>query len=146
MKFVRITAVAGTLSAVVTLSGCATALTSTQKSELRGYEAKGLMVQEKTPSTGAVLGILPGGGSFYAQEPWLGVVNLLMWPLSVLWDPFSGYQGSEAINYRETKAVVGKSMNKELQALADEKAMGSLSEEQYVLRRREIEKKYSPDA
>ena len=34
---------------------------------------------------------MPGGGSFYGREYGLGVVNLLFWPLSSLWDPVSGH-------------------------------------------------------
>src|ERR1022692_915926 len=94
------------LLAVVTFSGCATMLTSEQKREYHDYQAKGLVVQEKSPGAGAALGILPGGGSFYARAYGWGVVNLLMWPISILWDPVSGYEGSVTINYYATKASV----------------------------------------
>ena len=146
MKFVRVLAVSGVVSVGVILSGCASSLNSMQKSELRGYEAKGLAVEEKTPSTGAVLGILPGGGSFYAREYGYGIANLLLWPLSVLWDPVSGYQGSLALNYHATKASVGKAMGKEIQALEDEFTLKQIDTEQYIMRKREIERRYSPDA
>ena len=88
----------------VSLGGCATPLNSAQKREYQGYQARGIAIEEKNPGTGADLGLLPGGGSFYNREYGFGVVNLLFWPLSILWDPISGYDGSLSINYFATKA------------------------------------------
>ncbi|HEY0913935.1 MAG TPA: hypothetical protein VGE22_03600 [Solimonas sp.] len=136
----------GAVGMGVILSGCASSLNSMQKSELRGYEAKGLAVEEKAPGAGAALGILPGGGSFYVREYGYGIVNLLFWPLSILWDPVSGYQGSMALNYHATRASVSKAMNKELQVLEDQLALKQIDTEQYIMRKREIERRYSPDA
>jgi len=90
----------------VALSGCAKGLTPSQTREYRSMEANGIETQEKNPTTGALLGLLPGGGSFYAREPGLGVLNLLLWPLSILWDPISGYDGSMAINYQMSVADI----------------------------------------
>ena len=56
-------------------AGCASGLNSQQKAELRHYEANGLAVEEKSPGTGAALGLLPGGGSFYGREYGLAVVD-----------------------------------------------------------------------
>lgn len=145
MKFLRVGFVVVGVCLGAALGGCATPLNSMQKSELRGYEVKGLAVTEKDPGVGAALGILPGGGSFYVREYGMGVVNLLLWPASVLWDPVSGYQGAENLNYYATKAAVNKAMGKEMQGLEDDKALGAVNTEQYILRRRDIEKKYSPD-
>lgn len=134
--------IAATLACVV-LSGCATSLNSAQKQELRTWESKNLAVQEKDPATGAALGILPGFGSFYAREYGYGVLNLLLWPLSVLWDPVSGYEGSQTINYYATKQVVNAKQMKEMKALDDELTLGSISKEMYIKRKREIEDRYS---
>lgn len=132
-------------AAVALLSGCATPLNSAQKSELHAYQAKGLEVQEKTPQTGAVLGILPGCGSFYARQYGLGVVNLLVWPFSILWDPVSGYEGSQAINYYATKAAADKSLKKEMSLLDDKLTLGQITKEEYIKSKRELEAKYSAD-
>lgn len=43
-------------------------------------------VDVKNPYTGAVFGLLPGGGSFYTGELGLGIADLLTWPISPLWD------------------------------------------------------------
>jgi hypothetical protein len=139
---------AGVLAGVLLgaiLMGCATPLNSVQKAELMGYRAKGLEIKEKNPTTGAVLGILPGFGSFYAREPAFGVINLLLWPISILWDPISGYQGSEAINYSATKATLDKKMHKELKDLDDELASGAIQKDDFFKKKKEIEHKYSPD-
>lgn len=76
-----------TAAALITLTtGCATGLNSAQESELASYRAKNLAVEEKSPGLAAGLGLLPGGGSFYGRAYGFGVVNLLFWPLSILWD------------------------------------------------------------
>jgi hypothetical protein len=81
MGIKRIAAVAGI---IMLCTGCATGLNSHQQAELKHFEARGQAVEEKNPGLGAALGILPGGGSFYGREYGFGVVNLLLWPLSIL--------------------------------------------------------------
>ena len=121
------------------IGGCATSLNSVQKQEYQAYQARGLAVEEKEPVAGAFLGLLPGFGSFYAREYGFGIVNLLFWPLSILWDPISGYEGSLSINYFATKAEVTSKMGKELRALDDQLVLGTVTKEDYVRRKREIE-------
>lgn len=128
------------------LVGCATPLTSQQKQDLRFYESKEMVVIEKNPSVGAGLGLLPGFGSFYVREYGAGVVNLLLWPASILWDPISGYEGAQAINYFATKEQVKRKMNRELRLLDDQLTTNQVSREEYVQRKRQIEQKYMPDA
>lgn len=134
-----------TLLASVSLAGCATPLNSMQQSELQGYRAKGLEVTEKHPGTGAALGILPGGGSFYTRHYGLGAVNLLLWPISILWDPISGHDGAESINYYATKAHVNKKQSKEIDELDEKLELKKITMERYVFEKKKIEKKYSPD-
>lgn len=126
------------------LSGCATSLNSAQKDELKAYEVKGLAVKEKSPGTGAALGILPGGGSFYSRHYGIGVINLLLWPASILWDPISGYQGSKFINYYATKTDLEKKRSEEQKMLDDKLVLGQVSKEEFVSQKHEIERKYSP--
>ena len=76
---------------------------------LENLEASGQAVKEKSPGVGVALGFLPGGGSFYTRRYGLGALNLLTWPLSILWDPINGYNGSQTINYYAT--VEQESMN-----------------------------------
>ncbi|MBX9762597.1 MAG: hypothetical protein K2Y24_06140 [Pseudomonadaceae bacterium] len=45
--------------AMLLTTGCASGLNSAQTNEYRSIEANGLAVQEKNPTTGAVLGLLP---------------------------------------------------------------------------------------
>ncbi|MGH8505334.1 MAG: hypothetical protein ACRETM_05135 [Stenotrophobium sp.] len=127
----------------ILLGGCATPLNSVQKHELEVYQVKGLAVDEKDPGAGAALGILPGGGSFYTRNYGLGVVNLLLWPLSILWDPVSGYEGALSINYVVTKTTVDTKRDGELSDLDDQLTLGTISKEDYVRRKREIESHYS---
>ncbi len=93
---------------VYSLSGCAHKLNSVQEMEYQQWKMAGVLIEEKDPNTGMVLGLLPGGGSFYAREPALGVINLLLWPFSILWDPISGYDGAKVINYNMTKFYLNR--------------------------------------
>lgn len=105
-------------------------------------KAENVLIEEKNPTTGAVLGILPGFGSFYAREPGYGIVNLLFWPLSIFWDPVSGYQGSMAINYDLTKYKLKKDMEGEISELDNKLTIGELSNVDYVIAKKKIEQKY----
>ncbi|WP_277052634.1 hypothetical protein [Zestomonas thermotolerans] len=129
--------------AILLTTGCATGLNSAQTTEYRSMEANGLAVQEKNPTTGALLGLLPGGGSFYAREPAFGVLNLLFWPLSVLWDPMSGYDGSMAINYQASKAHIRKSKLAEEKKLQRDFQDGLIDNATYARGMRDIEDKYT---
>lgn len=124
-------------------TGCATGLNSAQKSELDYYDARGMAVTEKSPDLGAALGLLPGGGSFYGREYGFGVVNLLTWPISILWDPVSGYDAARSINYQATKARVNKMQESEFQALDERLTSKEIDLAQYTVERRKIEKKFS---
>lgn len=80
------------------------------------------------------------------REYGAGVVNLLLWPASVLWDPVSGYDGANAINYYATKDAVGRKQKREIKNLEDNVSTGKIPQTDYIKLRREIEEKYSPDA
>tara|TARA_R100001244_G_scaffold15416_2_gene17383 strand:+ start:2277 stop:2690 length:414 start_codon:yes stop_codon:yes gene_type:complete len=129
-----------TLIALTT--GCATGLNSYQKAEFDHFEAKGMVIEEKKPGLGAALGLLPGGGSFYGRSYGFGVVNLLFWPLSILWDPVSGYDASTAINYHATKAHISRLQSQELDKLDSELASGQIDLTQYTLQKRKVDEKY----
>jgi len=133
-----------TLAFVV--SGCATPLSSAQKRDMKFYQSKGLVVEEKNPGTAAGLGLLPGFGSFYVREYGAGIVNLLFWPASILWDPVSGYDGANVINYYATKDAISRKQKREIKNLEDSVATGKTPQADYIKLRREIEDKYTPDA
>lgn len=130
------------VTAMALTSGCASGLNSYQKAELDHYEAKGLVIEEKSPGAGAALGLLPGGGSFYGRSYGLGVVNLLFWPLSILWDPVSGYDAATAINYHATKVHVDELRSKEMDSLDDQLAGGEIDMTKYTLQKRKIDDKF----
>lgn len=139
MKLVKASALAISLAL---LGGCASGLNSMQEREYQAMKAENVLIEEKNPTTGAVLGILPGFGSFYAREPGYGIVNLLFWPLSIFWDPVSGYQGSMAINYDLTKYKLKKDMEGEISELDNKLTIGELSNVDYVIAKKKIEQKY----
>jgi len=124
-------------------SGCASGLNSYEKAEMRTYQARGLAVEEKDPGAAAALGLLPGGGSFYGREYGWGVVNLLFWPASILWDPVSGHSAAEAINYTATKAHVARLEEADMSDLDDQLQTGQIDLTQYTLEKGKINRKYA---
>jgi len=125
--------------------GCAAGLTSAQKREFVAYQSRGLAMEEKNPGAAAAFGLLPGGGSFYTRQYGLGVIDLLFWPLSILWDPINGYMGAETTNYYSTKEDVRIKMEKETSQLDDDLEDGKLTEKEYLLEKRKIRQKFSID-
>ena len=128
---------------IIPLFGCAAGLTYTQQREMEGYKAKRLAVQEKSPGTATVLGLFLGCGSFYTRQYALGFVDLLFWPLSILWDPINGNRGAHRINYYATKENVAAEMEEEVKKLDYDLEDNTITERQYILKKRRIEQKYS---
>jgi hypothetical protein len=124
-------------------TGCASGLNSAQESELAGYRANHLDVQEKSPGLAAGLGLLPGGGSFYGRAYGYGVVNLLLWPISILWDPVSGHDAAESINYQASKAHVASLKRREMDQLDAKLAGNEIDLKAYTLEKRKVDEKYS---
>lgn len=130
-----------TASAIL-FSGCATKITSIQKNELESYKAKGHYVEQKSTGTATALGLLPGGGSFYTENYGLGVINLLLWPVSILWDPISGHDGAEMINYHATKQNIASKKKQEITLLERDLEDNKIDMKQYISKKREIEDRY----
>jgi len=124
-------------------TGCATGLNSSQESELAAYRANHIDVQEKSPGLAAGLGLLPGGGSFYGRAYGYGVVNLLLWPLSILWDPVSGHDAAEAINYQASKAHVASLKRHEMDQLDAKLAGNEIDLKTYTLEKRKVDDRFS---
>ena len=129
---------------VFAISGCST-LNSKQKVEYDQMKQDSALIEEKNPTAGAMLGILPGFGAFYARQPVVGVVDLLLWPVSVLWDPIVGYEGSKKINYEMTTAYLKREQEKQLAELENKKILHEITKEEYVSTRRQISLKYNYD-
>ena len=125
------------------VAGCVTPLNSRQKSEYESLAARGLLVEEKDPKLAAVLGVLPGGGSFYTGEIGLGIVNLAVWPYSILWDPISGADAAKKINFYATVAEMEANRDREFKQLDRQLEDGDLTQAIYLKKKREIEDKYS---
>jgi hypothetical protein len=140
MKFVKKIAA---ISSVILMTGCASGLNSLQEREYSAFERDGVLIEEKSETTGLVLGLLPGGGSFYAGEPGLGVLNLLMWPASILWDPISGKNGAMTANYDTTKHHLKNEKEKEINSLDEQLSLSVIDTEQYIIAKRKIDTKYN---
>ena len=90
------------LATALLFAGCAP-LTYQQRADYDLWKAQGKVIQEKSETAAFFLGLLPGGGSFYTRQYGIGVVDTLLWPLSVLWDPSIGVGGAKKINFEATK-------------------------------------------
>jgi len=106
-------------------------------------EKDGVLIEEKNPTTGIWLGFLPGGGAFYGREPIVGVVDLLLWPLSILWDPAVGHETSKTVNYNLTVSSLQKAEQNELAELENKRDLEQISKVEYVTQKREVEQKYN---
>ena len=131
-----------TVFAVLLFTGCASKLSTVELQELKDYKEKELLVEEKSTTTAAWLGLLPGGGSFYTRSYWIGTANLLLWPYSILWDPFSGVNGAETINYEASKFHAEQEQDNDMLALKRKVEDKTISEEEYKVQKRAIEDKY----
>ncbi len=139
LGFVLIIVITGTFS-----TGCAS-LNSMQRSEYQAMKHAGVAVEEKDPVLGVVLGVLPGGGSFYTRQWGLGVADLLLWPTSILWDPFAGHSGAEVINYDVSRAHVKQAKARELAELENQLEDNKITQAEFNGRRRNIESQFDFD-
>ena len=124
-------------------SGCASKISGGQEKELASYKAKGLYVEEKSIGGAAALGILPGGGSFYTRHYGLGIANLCLWTISILWDPVSGVWGAESINYYATKEKVEKDKSTKITNLERELEDGKIDSSTFIKQKRQVEDFYN---
>ncbi len=129
---------AAVIAAFLIIPGCATGLNSLQNKELDVYELRGWKVIESNETSATLLGILPGGGSFYTGNPGFGIINLLFWPLSIVWDPISGLNGARANNYVATKEYVRKLQNAEMDVLLTRLQTKEISPAEYLILKESI--------
>jgi len=124
---------------LIMLTGC---LTTQQEAQYVEMKAAGFEVQEKSPELAAGLGVLPGIGGFYVGRIGWGVFDLLLWPYSIIWDPFIGYHGARDRNYKATLANIRAKKRKDLQDLDDLRLADKVTMEEYEKRKILINKKY----
>src|SRR5690606_22509755 len=115
-----------------------------QKQELAIYESKGLVVEEKSVATAAVLGIFPAAGYFYTGHYVLGITTLPLYPfLGPLWMPFDTAASAKSTNYYATKMAVERERAKALRELDHKLEDKTLTYEQHLREQRAIEARYS---
>jgi hypothetical protein len=96
---------------VACASGCASLSRTEQATlhELKSYGVSETEVKAKHPAAAGCLNILPGFGNFYLaagtdeSDQWLfGFLNLLAWPISVVWGIPEAAIDANTINKKET--------------------------------------------
>ena len=101
---------------MILLSAC-THLTASEQHQLRELKSQGIDVDHAqanwqkpaSPATAGVLNLLPGIGNFYlacgngaqSEHALYGVLNLLTWPISILWGIPEAAIDANVINQRE---------------------------------------------
>ena len=124
------------------VAGCVTPLNNQQLAEYDRLSAQGRLVEQKDPKVAAAMGILPGGGSFYTREWGLGIVNLALWPYSILWDPISAMDAAKKTNYYATKTAMQQERQSELTSLNRQLEDDAITQTEYLAQMRMIEDTY----
>lgn len=70
-------------------------------------------------------------------------MNLLLWPVSILWDPISGYDAAESINYQASRAHVAQLKRKDLDVLDAKLSANEIDLKQYTLEKSKLDTKYA---
>jgi hypothetical protein len=139
--------IAGRLVGILLLTslvGC-NSLNTIQEQEYRSMKVEGLLIEEKNPTLAACLGVLPGCGSFYTGQYALGVLDVVTWPVSILWDPIAAYNQACLTNYQASRAGITRLKKRELAALDEARDFGRITQVEYNQSKRAIESKFGFD-
>lgn len=128
------------ITLLILLSGC---LTPQQEIEYSEMKAAGYEVVEKNTTTAALLGILPGVGSFYTGRIGWGIFDLLTWPYSICWDPALGHDGAVTRNYNATVSNVRMKKKRAIAELENLRLNDKITKEIFEKKMILINKKYS---
>lgn len=71
------------------------------------------------------------------------MVNLLLWPISIFWDPVSGHDAAELINYQATRAHVASLKKHDMDELDAQLESDAIDVKRYTLDKRRIDEKYN---
>lgn len=128
---------------LLALTGCASDLNGMQTAQYNEWDMNGQLLKSKSEGTGTALGFLPGGGSFYTGEYVNGTLNLLLWPVSIFWDPVNGANGAKQINFQETMAFLKKQKSDKMLDLDEKFETNQISKDEYTRAKYKIEKQYN---
>lgn len=92
------------IAILVAVTGCGS-LSEKELNQYHDWKESGKLVKVKSPGGAFALGLLPGGGSFYVGRIGMGVIDLLLWTPSLLWDAPASYIAAQRINYDATLAA-----------------------------------------
>lgn len=95
------------VAAVLAMSSCVS-ITTMQKQDIVDAKINGTYIEEKNPGLAAGLNVLPGIGDFYNGNVGYGIINLLTWPLSILWAPVGGHDGAMVRNWEESRIYAAR--------------------------------------
>lgn len=122
-------------------TGCSS-MTCIEQCEYNKMQSEGVLVEEKNPTLAACLGVLPGCGSFYTGNYVLGAVDVVTWPVSMLWDPIAGYNEARMINYRASQVNKSKLKQRAIHDLEAQRDSGAITQVEFNQSKRSVETKY----
>lgn len=95
------------MGAILSTASCSDphyGLAKYQVRNLRDWEADAQpLVIEKKPQTATVLAFFFGLGGFYTNDIAQGILDLILWPVSILWEPWISPAAANKINYEATQ-------------------------------------------
>lgn len=90
------------LCCAVVSSGCE-GLTMSERQNLDELQYYGIPVEQEYSRGIATWGnLFLGFGNFHLDQNGYGIVNLLFWPLSILWAPIQAYVDTPVLNQKRT--------------------------------------------
>lgn len=88
------------------------------------------------------LGFLPGGGSLYHGNYSDGVVGILTWPFSIIWETNIGWDTAKYTDFRVTKDYLESQKVIEIEKIDLDFNQNNVSAEEYLVFKDKIINKY----
>lgn len=121
---------------------CATGVNSRQTKAIETYKSKELYFERKNPETAKSLGFLPGIGSLYNGDFDIALCNAMLWPVSIVWEPYGAKKRAMYINLQETEDVIYRKKKDEVRELDNKLMFNQISRKEYDAKTRMIYAKY----
>jgi len=129
-------------SVIFLVTSCAAGVNPKQRLAYQEYKEKGLLIESRNPEEASSYGFLPGGASFYNGDYDVGLFNILLWPVSILWEVMHGSDRAKFLNLEDTEREIYKKFKSEIAELDELNYLDQISTSEYNKRAREIFKKY----
>jgi hypothetical protein len=131
------------LTMLIALSSCAIGANHKQRAAYNIYKEKKILVESRDPNKAVKMGFLPGGSSFYNGDYDVAVFNILLWPVSILWEAGNASDRAILLNLEESEELIKKTFKLELSRIEEEKNLELIDEDTYKIKFLELYSKYN---